>query len=318
MINGIININKESGYTSHDVVAKLRGITKQKKIGHTGTLDPDARGVLPICFGKATKVCDLLTNQDKIYVTTLLLGKTSDTQDISGKILSKQDTSFLTKEMVKECIQSFQGESKQIPPMYSAIKFKGKKLYELAREGIEVERKSRKIFIHHINILATDIPRVKIEIKCSKGTYIRTICHDIGEKLGCGGLMEDLLRTEVGQFNLSESITIDEFREVFLAGKLEQVLLKIDSVFMSYPKVYVKRGYEVTAYNGNILTSQMFMSEGELQSEHPIDVTSEVISTEDRVRLYDCFQNFIGIYRVIRSAKEREKLKVEKMFYDAG
>ena len=300
MINGIVNINKESGYTSHDVVAKLRGITKQRKIGHTGTLDPDARGVLPICFGKATKVCELLTNQDKVYVTTLLLGKTSDTQDISGKILSQRDVSFLTEEMVVECIKSFLGESYQIPPMYSALKVKGKKLYELAREGIEIERKARKIIVHEINILEMSLPRVKIEIRCSKGTYIRTICHDVGEKLKCGGLMEELWRTKVGQFTLSDSITIDEFREVFAAGKLEQILVRIDSIFEDYPKVWVKKGYESIAYNGNILTLEMLENSQNVK----------------RVRLYDCFQNFIGIYLVMESGGGEKRLKVEKMFYE--
>ena len=313
MINGIININKEPGYTSHDVVARLRGITKQRKIGHTGTLDPDAKGVLPICFGKATKVCELLTNQDKVYVTTLLLGKTSDTQDISGKILSEEDTSFLTEEMVVDCIKAFHGESYQIPPMYSALKVKGKKLYELAREGVEVERKPRKIIVHEMNILTIDFPRVILEIKCSKGTYIRTICHDIGKKLGCGGLMEELLRTEVGQFTLGDSITIDEFGEVFMAGELEQILVKIDSVFENYPKVHIKKGYESIAYNGNELTSQMLVLEEELSCEGIWDGNPQALK---RVRLYDYLENFIGVYRFVGLECEGQKLKVEKMFYE--
>ena len=303
MINGILNINKEAGYTSHDVVARLRGITKQKKIGHTGTLDPDARGVLPICFGKATKVCELLTNGEKVYVTTLLLGKSSDTQDSSGKILSECTTSHLTEEEVVACVKSFQGESEQIPPMYSALKVDGKKLYELAREGKEIERKPRKIRIEEMNILEVDLPRVKMEIRCSKGTYIRTLCHDIGEKLGCGGLMEELLRTKVGDYTLENSITIDEFREQFESGHVDHLLMKIEEVFHEYPKLYLKKEGESLAYNGNPLPSRMITGGVWLQKGA-------------MARLYNEWGNFIGIYQWLESASGEGRLKVEKLFLD--
>jgi len=302
MLNGIVNINKESGYTSHDVVAKLRGITKQKKIGHTGTLDPDAMGVLPICFGKGTKVCELLTNKDKVYLTTLLLGKTSDTQDRSGKILQENSTCHLTEEEVIHCIQSFVGESEQIPPMYSALKVNGKKLYELAREGKEIPRKPRKIIIDEINIVQMNLPRVKMEIRCSKGTYIRTLCHDIGERLGCGGLMEELWRTQVGNFTLDNAITIDEFREIFLKGQVKDVFIKIDSIFLEYPKLVLKKGFESMAYNGSPLSVHMFSESVKLQKD-------------ERVRVYDAFQNFIGIYHQVSEGDGKAKLKVEKMFF---
>ena len=187
MVNGILNVYKEKGYTSHDVVAKLRGIVGQKKIGHTGTLDPDAEGVLPVCLGRATKVCDMLTEKDKTYEAVLLLGKETDTQDISGTVLRVGETEGLTQEQVKDCVMSFVGEYDQIPPMYSALKVNGKKLYELAREGKTIERKSRKVEIKEIRILEMALPRVRMEVSCSKGTYIRTLCHDIGEKLGCFG-----------------------------------------------------------------------------------------------------------------------------------
>lgn len=199
MISGILNIYKEKGYTSHDVVAKLRGIVGQKKIGHTGTLDPDAEGVLPVCLGRATKVCGLLTDKDKTYEAVLLLGRTTDTQDATGQILSERplisDGREITPEMAKACVMNFEGEYDQVPPMYSALKVNGKKLYELAREGKTVERKSRKVSIRRIRITEIDLPRIRMEVECSKGTYIRTLCHDIGEKLGCGGCMESLLRT---------------------------------------------------------------------------------------------------------------------------
>ena len=189
MIHGVVNIYKEKGFTSHDVVAKLRGIVKQKKIGHTGTLDPDAEGVLPVCFGKATRLCDLLTDKDTTYETVLLLGKTTDTQDISGEVLKEGNTQQITEEMLRDAIFSFVGEYAQIPPMYSALKVNGKKLYELAREGKEVERKARPVTIYHIQIKEIQMPRVRMVVRCSKGTYIRTLCHDIGEMLGCGGCM---------------------------------------------------------------------------------------------------------------------------------
>ena len=199
MIHGIINVYKEKGYTSHDVVARLRKILGQKKIGHTGTLDPDAEGVLPVCLGKATKVCDLLADQDKTYQAILLLGQSTDTQDVSGEVLKNAEVTSSIKE-VYEAVQAFQGEYAQVPPMYSALKVNGKKLYELAREGKTVERKARQVHIHEIKIHEIVLPRVSMTVSCSKGTYIRTLCHDIGEKLGCGGCMEQLLRTQVGPF----------------------------------------------------------------------------------------------------------------------
>ena len=184
--NGVINIYKEAGFTSHDVVAKLRGILHQKKIGHTGTLDPDAEGVLPVCLGKATRLCDMLTDHEKEYEAVLRLGVSTDTQDSSGTILCEKPVA-VSEEEVRACIVSFLGEQMQIPPMYSALKVNGKKLYELARAGIEVERKARPVTFYEIEVLAMELPLVRIRVRCSRGTYIRTLCHDIGEKLGCGG-----------------------------------------------------------------------------------------------------------------------------------
>ena len=218
MVNGILNVYKEKGYTSHDVVAKLRGIVGQKKIGHTGTLDPDAEGVLPVCLGRATKVCDMLTEKDKTYEAVLLLGKETDTQDISGTVLRVGETEGLTQEQVKDCVMSFVGEYDQIPPMYSALKVNGKKLYELAREGKTIERKSRKVEIKEIRILEMALPRVRMEVSCSKGTYIRTLCHDIGEKLGCFGCMESLLRTKVSRFEIEKKRGRKAFRDYNPSG----------------------------------------------------------------------------------------------------
>lgn len=185
-MDGIINVYKEAGFTSFDVVAKLRGILKQKKIGHTGTLDPDAEGVLPVCLGKATKICEYLTEKDKTYQTVLHLGITTDTQDRSGNVLKEQNVEISAEELLT-IIQGFAGKQQQIPPMYSALKVNGQKLCDLARKGIEVERKAREIEIFSIEVQKIDLPFVTMEVHMSKGTYIRTLCHDIGERAGCGG-----------------------------------------------------------------------------------------------------------------------------------
>ena len=250
MINGILNVYKEAGYTSHDVVAKLRGICRQKKIGHTGTLDPDAVGVLPVCLGNATRLCDMLTDKSKEYEAVLLLGKVTDTQDISGKVLEEHPV-LMEEEQAVEAVLSFLGSYEQIPPMYSALKVNGKKLYELAREGKTIERKSRKVEIKEIRILEMALPRVRMEVSCSKGTYIRTLCHDIGEKLGCFGCMESLLRTKVSRFEIESSLKLSEIQKKREEGKLSEIITPLDAVFFQYPAVTVKKEGQALAYNGN-------------------------------------------------------------------
>ena len=249
-MNGIINVYKEKGYTSHDVVAVLRKIAGQKKIGHTGTLDPDATGVLPVCLGRATKLCDLLTDRDKTYEAVLLLGKTTDTQDISGAILKEQPTDHLNEAEVTKVIESFKGTYDQIPPMYSALKVNGKKLYELAREGKTVERKSRKVTIYQIHIKEIQLPRVRMEVTCSKGTYIRTLCHDIGNLLGTGGCMEELTRTKVGRFELKDSLKLEELRDLAQNGWLEDALIYSPLSLLKniFPKPIMEMIFSETSY----------------------------------------------------------------------
>lgn len=252
MYNGIINIYKEAGFTSHDVVAKMRGILQQKKIGHTGTLDPQATGVLPVCLGSGTKLCDMLTDKDKEYITELLLGVTTDTQDTTGEILQKREVAVCEEE-VKKAIESFWGSYDQIPPMYSALKVNGKKLYELAREGKEVERKPRPVVIHEIEILKMELPVVRMRVKCSKGTYIRTLCADIGEKLGCGGTMQSLVRTRVERFALEEAVTLQELEKLRDEGRIEEVLVCVDKVFDGCPSLHVSEAAEKLLENGNVI-----------------------------------------------------------------
>ena len=303
MIHGVLNVYKEKGYTSHDVVAKLRGIVKQKKIGHTGTLDPDAEGVLPVCFGKATKLCDLLTDKDKTYQAVLLLGQVTDTQDTSGQVLEKHSTEDLTNEKVENVIRSFEGEYDQIPPMYSALKVNGKKLYELARAGIEVERKPRRVVINSLRVndinLEDDIKTVTITVDCSKGTYIRTLCDDIGKKLGCGACMMSLKRTRVGDFIIDDTLTLNQIAALTLKGDIEQYIVSIDKMFSGYRKVVVSAGYNKLLYNGN-----------KLPLEAVQDQNSEFLDMEE-FRIYDADEDFVGIYKYIGG-----QLVPKKMFYE--
>ena len=300
MINGIVNIYKEEGYTSHDVVAVLRKVVGQKKIGHTGTLDPDATGVLPVCLGRATKVCELLTDHDKTYEALLLLGKTTDTQDISGEVLEEKDPGNLAEEEVRSCIESFIGEYDQIPPMYSALKVNGKKLYELAREGKTVERKSRKVQIHGIRILEMNLPHVRMEVDCSKGTYIRTLCHDIGEKLQVGGCMEELERTKVGRFLKEDAVTLDEVRQKMEQGEGAELFTPLDQIFGELPAVTVTDAKAWMSYNGNDLPERFLLEKEEW-------------TDGQEVRVYDSRKNFIGLYQY-RAPKKLFHIK--KMFLD--
>lgn len=303
MIHGILNVYKEKGYTSHDVVARLRRIVGQKKIGHTGTLDPEAEGVLPVCLGKATKLCDLLTDKDKTYEAVLLLGISTDTQDTTGKILEEKNTADLREEAVREVVLSFEGEYDQIPPMFSALKVGGKKLYELARDGKEVERKPRHVQIYRIRILQIDLPRVRMEVTCSKGTYIRTLCHDIGEKLGCGGCMESLLRTRVERFGVAESLRISEVEQLMDEGTLQEHMIKVDEMFPDYQKVYLTPEASAAVRNGNSFRLGDVIWISELSG----------FQNAERVRVYDEERNFIAVYEF---EKENQLFKIVKMFFD--
>ena len=297
MIHGIINVYTETGYTSHDVVARLRGILGQKRIGHTGTLDPDAEGVLPVCLGKATKVCELLADWDKTYRAILLLGQVTDTQDVSGEILETREVTASIKE-VYEAIQSFKGEYAQVPPMYSALKVNGKKLYELAREGKTVERKARNVQIHEIKIHEIVLPRISMTVNCSKGTYIRTLCHDIGQKVGCGGCMEQLLRTQVGMFRVEESLRLDEIEVLHDLGQLQEHMAAIDSLFSLYPAVTVKQEYQKLLDNGNELYGRQVGKQGFPGQDGP-------------VRMYGSDGNFQAVYEYL---KKENRFRPMKMF----
>ena len=285
MINGIINIKKEKGFTSHDVVAKLRGILRQKKIGHTGTLDPDAEGVLPVCLGKATKLCDLIGDWDKTYEATLLLGKTTDTEDISGQVQEEKEV-LVQEEEIAQIIRAFVGNYAQIPPMYSAIKVNGKKLYELAREGKEIERKARTITIFAINIVRFLPPdRFEIDVDCSKGTYIRTLCSDIGKALGCGAHMAELTRTRTGSFALEDAITLGELQTMADEGRQEEAFLSMEAALSDFPKIIVSPKSTKMLYNGGRVYAKFYEAEKEL-------------TAGDIAAVFDSEHHLVGLYEV--------------------
>lgn len=247
-MDGVIIIDKPQGKTSHDIVALVRRIFNTRRVGHTGTLDPMATGVLPICVGNATKAADMLTAADKRYTAELELGKKSDTLDITGEILQTSAVNVSEKE-IREIIMGFVGEQEQLPPMYSAIKKNGKKLYELAREGVEIEREPRKINIFSIDISEINMPFVKIDVHCSKGTYIRSLCDDIGTRAGCGAVMTSLRRTASGVFNIDDAYTIDELENVS-----DKMLLSTDSLFSDLPEIRLNEKQERSIVNGVRMT----------------------------------------------------------------
>ncbi len=254
MLSGILNVYKESGYTSNDVVAKLRGILHQKKIGHAGTLDPAATGVLPVLLGSATRLSDLVMEHEKTYRAVLLLGVTTDTQDMTGSVLSVSDA-IPEENMVRETVRSFIGGYDQLPPMYSAKKVGGKKLYDLAREGKTVPRQTAPVVIHDIRIEKMDLPEVTFSVDCSKGTYIRTLCHDIGQKLGCGGAMKELTRTRAGQFFLEDALTLDQIQELAGQGRVSKKTVPVEALFSDCPRILVSSiPAEKKLLNGNPLT----------------------------------------------------------------
>ena len=229
-MDGIINVLKPTGMTSFDVVGYLRSVLRMKKIGHTGTLDPAAAGVLPVCTGKATKAIEFLMNKDKVYRAELTLGIETDTQDGTGRVIRKKEVS-VSESRIEDALKSFVGSYNQIPPMYSALKVDGKKLYELARSGIEVERNAREVKVYFVNILDVKSNRVIFDVGCSKGTYIRTLCSDIGEKLGCGGHMSFLVRTKSGVFNISDSLTLEEIKNHVEVDVLDRYVIGVEKVF---------------------------------------------------------------------------------------
>ena len=297
MLNGIINVYKERGFTSFDVCALMRGIAGQKKVGHTGTLDPQAEGVLPICLGNATKLCDMLTDKTKEYVAEFVLGKKTDTLDIWGTIIEEREP-VVSEDKLREAILSFVGGYEQLPPMYSAKKVDGKRLYDLARAGKEVARKPVFVDIHEIEILNIDYPKVTVRVSCGKGTYIRSLCEDIAAKAGEQAVMTSLKRTRVAAFTADNALTLKDLQDLKDKGLLSTAVLPTDSAFPDYEALTVKKDFRKLIDNGNKLSLSMIdgkqnLNEGEI------------------VRIYNDEKVFTGLYLFV---KAENCLKPFKMF----
>ena len=296
MANGIIVIDKPQEWTSMDVCAKIRGVLHERRVGHAGTLDPMATGVLPVFVGRATRAVEFASESEKEYIAGLKLGVVTNTQDTTGQVVEERPVEA-DRAALEGALAAFRGEITQIPPMYSALKRDGKKLYELARAGREVERKARPVKILDISVEEIALPRVTMTVSCTKGTYIRTLCYDIGRKLGCGGCMESLLRTRVGQFELKDSLTLSEIEKQRDNGGLADHILAVDAVFLEYPALTMKEEFDKLVHNGNPFYRNQ--AEGDSPAQ------------DSPVRVYDSQGRFIGIYALDR---EKNVLKPQKVF----
>ncbi len=290
-MNGILNINKGLGLTSFDAVRKIKKIAHTKKVGHTGTLDPEASGVLPICIGGATKFADYIMKDDKVYRATLRLGIVTDTYDKEGAVLRTSEVTSSEEEVIS-VINSFTGRIKQVPPMYSALKVNGQRLYSLARQGIEIERAARDIEIFSIEIIEMDLPFVVFDVKCSKGTYIRSLCYDIGEKLGCGGAMWALVRTRSGFFDIENSVRLEDLTEENIADHL----ISVEKALWNYPSAAFETKYAKLLLNGVSLMDNNAIG----------SLTMDVM-----YKVYDEDSRFIGIGKLSQSGFKMVKQYIE-------
>lgn len=289
-MNGVLNIFKNSGMSSFDVVRIVRKVACEKKVGHTGTLDPEAIGVLPVCLGKATKIIDYIMNDKKSYKVKFKLGVTTTTYDLEGEILSQTDTSNITVEETLEAINKFKGTYNQVPPMYSALKKNGVRLYELARKGIEVEREGRPITIYDIKDIEINLPYISMEVTCSKGTYIRSLCYDIGEALKVGACMTELRRTETSCFHERDSINIKDLT----SENIHNYIISIEDALKFYPKLKVNEGFSKLLINGVRVMDKR--------------LTNEKIDNNILYRVYDENDKFLGLGK-----RELNGFKIEKL-----
>lgn len=291
-MDGVISIFKNTGMTSFDVVRIIKKVSKTKKVGHTGTLDPEASGVLPVCIGKGTKIIDYIMNSDKVYEVEFKLGIKTTTYDLEGEIIEESNPSNIKNEEILEVINSFIGEYSQIPPMYSALKQNGVRLYELARKGIEVEREGRLIKIYNIEDIKIDNPKVTMKVTCSKGTYIRSLCYDIGEKLGVGAAMTKLKRTKTSKFSEEESINISDIN----SENINDFIISIEDALDSYDKLVVLNKYCRLLINGVRVFDKRF--------------TKEKVEVEKLYRVYDEDGKFIGLGKSNHHGFKLEKLLI--------
>ena len=259
-MNGFLVVNKPPNISSHGVVERVRRLYKIKKVGHTGTLDPMATGVLVLCLGKATRLSRFLSLEPKVYIVEMTLGIETDTLDATGEVISKKSCNKITEKDINSILSSYEGNIKQIPPMTSAIKVNGKPLYVLARQGIEIERAPREVYVQKIElieIIENENTRVKLKVICGKGTYIRVICSDIGKELGCGAHVSSLLRERAGRFGIEEALSIDDLKKLQDEMKLDKVIISSNEGLSNHPAVYIKRGFERLIQNGHQVSLNM-------------------------------------------------------------
>ena len=305
-MNGILNIFKPKGISSHQVVKEVRNILNIPKVGHTGTLDPSASGVLLICLGQATKIAEFLVGMKKNYQGEMTLGITTDSQDAEGKIIGKKEVGTdIDEKRIRDIFQKYEGTISQIPPMFSAAHYKGKRLYRLARKGIEVKRSPKEVKIYQFNLINYDQrinPIVKFEVVCSKGTYVRTLCNDIGNELGCGAHLSSLIRKKVGNFSIEDSINLEEFREDKTLGK--RYLVSIDSALGGLKKITVKNEATKTVLNGGVVSS------GQI-----VEIPEELKTGKDKfIKMFDAKGNLLSIGTSIKEDGENIFFKPVKVF----
>lgn len=295
-VDGILNILKPPGKTSFDVVSLVRRFSGEKRIGHAGTLDPDATGVLVVCLGQGTRILEFLSKASKTYCAEIVLGIATDTYDASGKITRQCNPSFVTREQLMTVLDSFRGTTEQTPPMYSALKHKGKRLYQLAREGIEVERKPRKVELSRLDLLDWQLPVLTIEVECSAGTYIRSLAEDIGQALGCGAHLRKLVRIKSAPFHIDDSVPLSVIEETFQQGQEQRFLYSIDEVILNWRAVILDEEREKTIKTGTSITLGL-------------EDTSD--SPEDRCRAYSADGRFLA---VLSLQKETNLWHPDKVF----
>ena len=296
-MDGIININKPEGKTSFDVVSIVRRLSGERRVGHAGTLDPFATGVLPVCLGRGTKVIQFLVDDTKAYRAQIELGVATDTYDVTGKIVHRGDPSGINQELLESALVSFRGLIQQTPPMYSAVKYHGKPLYKLAREGITVERESRPIHIHKLTLMDWQSPIVTLEIVCGKGTYIRSLAHDLGEALGCGANLQSLIRLRCGLFDIKEAVTVFQLEEAFRYGYWQHFVYPIDVVLLPWAAVVVSNDTGKIIRNGGTIDCPAQRAIGS--------------SCENRCRVYTSDGCFLGL---LRFDSEKGQWQPEKIF----
>ncbi len=267
-VSGFLNVNKPEGKNSFAVIVWMRKLLGEKRVGHGGTLDPIASGVLPVSIGQATKITQFVTDHDKIYSAEILLGTATDTFDSTGTVVFRGDAGNVSRDKIVEALASFQGSIEQIPPIYSAIKFRGKHYYQLARKGIEVKPVPRTVFIKRCDLIAYEPPRLTVELECGKGTYVRSVANDLGKILGCGGHLTKLVRTRCGIFKIEDSLSLEQIEEIFKNGSLQQYLYPVDSGLPDFKKVYLNEEESRLIFNGGFVDLDGNISPGDRVSAY--------------------------------------------------